>query len=149
MTHRGSLRAADRLRQGRFGGIFTLPAWLQGVNRPPSGHLRRFPVRRRQGAWQCSRTAGPLRPPGRVDSRRASAWTPTSTPQAHTKPGSLLKSQIPIRTWAEWNEGRPGFVEIDLVGHEGGHDRPTRTTAPTWREAGPTCVSWSAACGST
>ncbi len=40
---------------------------------------------------------------------------------AHTKPGTLLKSQIPIRTWAEWNENVPGFVEIDLVGHEGGN----------------------------
>ncbi len=37
-----------------------------------------------------------------------------------TKPGTLLKSQIPIRTWADWNENRPGFVEIDCVGHEGG-----------------------------
>jgi transposase InsO family protein len=40
---------------------------------------------------------------------------------SHTKPGSLLKSQIPIRTWSEWDEGVPGFVEIDLVGHEGGN----------------------------
>jgi len=41
--------------------------------------------------------------------------------RSHTKPGTLLKSQIPIRTWAEWAEDRPGFVEIDLVGHEGGN----------------------------
>ena len=41
--------------------------------------------------------------------------------RSHTKPGSLLKSQIPIRTWAEWDDARPGFVEIDLVGHEGGN----------------------------
>lgn len=40
---------------------------------------------------------------------------------SHTKPGSLLKTQIPIRTWSEWDEDRPGFVEIDLVGHEGGN----------------------------
>ena len=42
-----------------------------------------------------------------------------------TKPGSLLKSAIPIpiRTWADWNEKAPGFVEIDLVGHEGGDPR--------------------------
>lgn len=40
-----------------------------------------------------------------------------------TKPGSLLKSQIPIRTWADWDDARPGFVEIDLVGHEGGNPR--------------------------
>lgn len=38
-----------------------------------------------------------------------------------TKPGTLLKSQIPIRTFADWEENQPGFVEIDLVGHEGGH----------------------------
>jgi hypothetical protein len=41
--------------------------------------------------------------------------------RSHTKPGSLLKSQIPIRTWAEWDDAVPGFVEIDLVGHEGGN----------------------------
>src|SRR5580658_1832968 len=40
--------------------------------------------------------------------------------RSHTKPGSLLKSQIPIRTWSEWDDAVPGFVEIDLVGHEGG-----------------------------
>ena len=41
--------------------------------------------------------------------------------RSHTKPGTLLKSQIPIRTWADWSEDQPGFVEIDLVGHEGGN----------------------------
>ncbi|WP_263988177.1 integrase catalytic domain-containing protein [Mycobacterium conspicuum] len=38
-----------------------------------------------------------------------------------TKPGSLLKSQIPVRTWAEWDDAVPGFVEIDTVFHDGGH----------------------------
>jgi hypothetical protein len=37
-----------------------------------------------------------------------------------TKPGTLLKHQIPIRTFAEWDQAKPGFVEIDLVGHDGG-----------------------------
>jgi hypothetical protein len=41
--------------------------------------------------------------------------------RSHTKPGSLLKSQIPIRTWADWDDAVPGFIEIDLVGHEGGN----------------------------
>lgn len=40
-----------------------------------------------------------------------------------TKPGSLLKSQIPMRTWAQWDEQRAGFVEVDCVGHEGGNPR--------------------------
>lgn len=37
-----------------------------------------------------------------------------------TKPGTLLKHQIPVRTFAEWDHSSPGFVEIDLVGHDGG-----------------------------
>jgi hypothetical protein len=37
-----------------------------------------------------------------------------------TKPGTLLKHQIPVRTFAEWDQTQPGFVEIDLVGHDGG-----------------------------
>ena len=41
--------------------------------------------------------------------------------RSHTKPGTLLKDSIPMRTWAEWDDAVPGFVEIDLVGHEGGN----------------------------
>ena len=36
-----------------------------------------------------------------------------------TRPGSLLKSAIPIRTFADWEEDRPGFMETDLVAHCG------------------------------
>jgi len=36
-----------------------------------------------------------------------------------TKPGSLLKSSIPIRTFADWQESSPGFLEVDLVAHCG------------------------------
>ncbi|HEX6483101.1 MAG TPA: transposase family protein [Ktedonobacteraceae bacterium] len=36
-----------------------------------------------------------------------------------TRAGTLLKQQIPIRTFQEWNEARPGFVEADLVAHCG------------------------------
>lgn len=38
-------------------------------------------------------------------------------PLSTTKPGSLLKAAIPIRTFADWNEARPGFLEVDLVAH--------------------------------
>lgn len=68
-----------------------------------------------------------LRPWRRLGGRR-----PFST----TKPGSLLKSSIPpstgspkesgvlrtghrIRTFADWTEERPGFLEVDLVAHCG------------------------------
>jgi hypothetical protein len=36
-----------------------------------------------------------------------------------TKPGSLLKSQIPIRRGSDWSENEIGFVEIDCVAHCG------------------------------
>ena len=39
---------------------------------------------------------------------------------SHTRPGSLLKTSIPLKTWAEWNDTIPGIIQIDLVGHEGG-----------------------------
>lgn len=38
-----------------------------------------------------------------------------------TKPGSLLKSQIPIKMWTDWDHTKPGFLEIDSVHHNGGN----------------------------
>ncbi len=51
-----------------------------------------------------------LRPYRRLGGRRGLSTT---------KPGSLLRSCIPIRTFADWQENKPGFVEIDLVAHCG------------------------------
>jgi hypothetical protein len=36
-----------------------------------------------------------------------------------TKPGTLLKQAIRVRTFADWDDARPGFTEIDLVAHGG------------------------------
>jgi hypothetical protein len=38
---------------------------------------------------------------------------------ATTHPGTWLKHQIPLRTFADWDDARPGFLEIDLVAHCG------------------------------
>lgn len=38
-----------------------------------------------------------------------------------TQSGLLLKHQIPIRTFSEWDDHRPGFIEADLVAHCGDH----------------------------
>jgi len=46
-------------------------------------------------------------------------FTPIS--RSYTKPGTLLKHQIPVRTFGDWDEKRPGFCEIDLVAHDGGN----------------------------
>jgi transposase InsO family protein len=60
--------------------------------------------------------------PATMDRRLAPARTGLVAGKgiSHTKPGSLLKSSIPMKTWHEWDETIPGFVQIDLVGHEGG-----------------------------
>jgi Integrase core domain len=52
-----------------------------------------------------------LRPLRQRDQRRGLATT---------KAGRLLKRQIPIRTFADWNEAKTGFLEVDLVAHCGG-----------------------------
>ena len=52
-----------------------------------------------------------------LDGRRPSV----GKARGFTKPGTLLKDHIPIRTWVDWNEDRPGFCEMDLVDHSGGY----------------------------
>lgn len=58
-----------------------------------------------------------------------------------TKPGSLLKNQIPIHTWFDWDNTKPGFLEIDTVHHNGGnpsgeyiHTLDTQDVATSWNE---------------
>jgi hypothetical protein len=38
----------------------------------------------------------------------------------HTRPASGLASQIPVRTFSEWHDVGPGYLQLDLVGHDGG-----------------------------
>ena len=40
-----------------------------------------------------------------------------------TKPGTLLKHSIPVRTFADWDDAQPGFTEVDLVAHCGDSTR--------------------------
>lgn len=61
--------------------------------------------------------------------------------RSRTKPGTLLKSQIPIRTFADWDNAQPGFLEIDLVHHCGDspsgeyiHTLDTVDVATGWNE---------------
>lgn len=37
-----------------------------------------------------------------------------------TRVGTWLKHEIPIRTFTDWDDARPGFYEVDLVAHCGG-----------------------------
>jgi hypothetical protein len=61
-----------------------------------------------------------------------------------TRAGTWLKQQIPIRTFEEWNEAQPGFLEADLVAHcgtdiEGGYVYTLTLTdvATGWTECLP------------
>lgn len=61
--------------------------------------------------------------------------------RSNTKPGTLLRNQIPIRTFSDWDDVKPGFVEVDLVGHDGGdpkgefaHTLDLTDVCTTWTE---------------
>ena len=83
--------------------------------------------------------------PSTMDRWRRAARRPGHHLRGGTKPGTLLKHQIPIRTFAEWEDKRPGFGEIDLVQHDGGANKGdfactlTFTDVATgWTELGAT-----------
>jgi hypothetical protein len=59
--------------------------------------------------------------------------------RATTKPGTLLKHHIPIRTFADWDENRPGFLEIDLVAHCGDSVRGEYINTLTMTDV---CTGW-------
>ena len=52
-----------------------------------------------------------------------------------TKPGSLLKKAIAVRTFTKWDQERPGFMEIDLVAHVAGQFLNTLTCTDV-------CTGW-------
>ena len=58
--------------------------------------------------------------PSTIDRLLVGRRSQTRKSRGFTKPGSLLKHHIPIRTWADWTEDQPGFCEMDLVDHSGG-----------------------------
>jgi hypothetical protein len=58
--------------------------------------------------------------PATIDRLLAGRRLCVAKSRGFTKPGTLLKDRIPIRTWADWNEDQPGFSELDLVDHSGG-----------------------------
>ncbi len=61
--------------------------------------------------------------PSTLDRIRKLRRVPGRRLHSGTKPGTLLKAQVPIRTFADWDDKRVGFVEVDLVQHDGGNPR--------------------------
>jgi len=85
-----------------------LPTWLDVLERHEEVQIT--PECRAQLLAMSTATADRL-----LRSQRMHGLRGIST----TKAGTLLKQQIPIRTYQQWNERRPGFLEADLVAHCG------------------------------
>ena len=99
--------AGDRICGKRLRPL--LPQLISSLER--HGHLRLDEAVRekllRAGATTIDRLLAPARKPGQAQGRR------------HRRPPSV-KSEIPVRTFSEWGDPKPGFMEIDLVAHGGG-----------------------------
>jgi hypothetical protein len=87
-----------------------LPILIEALERHE--HLHISEECRRQLLSMSAATADRL-----LSSQRKLGQHGLSTTQA----GTLLKQQIPIRTFLEWKETQPGFLEADLVTHCGTH----------------------------
>ena len=85
-----------------------LPTLVESLER--HGHLQLSEECRMQLLMMSPATADRILRPARKHERRGISTT---------RSGTLLKQQIPIRTFADWNEATPGFMEADLVAHCG------------------------------
>jgi hypothetical protein len=59
--------------------------------------------------------------PATIDRLRARRRPKGKHGRGFTKPSTLLKYRIPIRTFAERNPEVPGYLDVDLVDHSGGN----------------------------
>jgi len=98
--------AANRICAKRL--IPFLPTLIEALER--HGHLHLTEECRSQLLTMSTATADRL-----LSSQRKQSQHGLST----TRAGTLLKQQIPIRTFEEWNEAKPGFLQADLVAHCG------------------------------
>jgi hypothetical protein len=85
-----------------------LPTLVESLER--HGHLHLSEECRMQLLAMSPATADRILRPYRKQERRGISTT---------RSGTLLKKQIPVRTFQDWNEVKPGFMEADLVAHCG------------------------------
>ncbi|MEV0171116.1 hypothetical protein AB0I00_08300 [Streptomyces sp. NPDC050803] len=79
------------------------------------------PVLRRHGELDISdETAGLLTgmSAATID-RRLAPHRQRSAVSRHIRAGSLLRNELPLLTWQEWDHTMPGFMEIAVVAHDG------------------------------
>ncbi|MET8844003.1 hypothetical protein ABZW67_28385 [Streptomyces rubiginosohelvolus] len=79
------------------------------------------PVLRRHGELDISDETAELlmgMSAATIDRRLAEQRQRTVAPK-HIRAGSLLRNELPLLNWAEWDHTRPGFMEITVVRHDG------------------------------
>ncbi|MET9830128.1 hypothetical protein ABZ078_12595 [Streptomyces sp. NPDC006385] len=92
------------------------------------------PVLRRHGELDISEETAELlmgMSAATIDRRLAAQRRTTAAPR-HIRAGSLLRGELPVLSWAEWDHTKPGFMEITVVRHDGGgpnHDCLLTVTA--------------------
>lgn len=89
--------------------VAVLPQYVEALER--HGELELDPETRRLLLTLSAATADRLLARVRAETQPHGLST--------TKPGTLLKAAIPVRTFAEWDDAQPGFMEVDLVAHCG------------------------------
>lgn len=98
--------ASNRLCSKRL--VPYLPTFVEALER--CGHLELDPAIRRRLLSMSAATVDRLLYPRRHGRPRSLSTT---------RPGPLLKTQIPVRTFTDWNDDRVGFLEADSVAHCG------------------------------
>jgi hypothetical protein len=89
-----------------------LPLWIEAMER--TGHQSYEPeVVQLLLSMSAATMDRKLKPARRLRHRGRST----------TRRGTWLKSQVPVRTFAGWDDASPGFAEIDLVAHCGDSTR--------------------------
>lgn len=124
-------KAANQICAKRL--IPFLPTLVEALER--HGHLHLTEEHRKQLLSMSATTADRILRPSRQQVAHG---------MSTTRAGTLLKQQIPIRTFQNWNETQPGFLEADLVAHcgrevEGGYLSTLTLTdiATGWTECLP------------
>lgn len=100
-------RAANEICPKRL--VPFLPKFIEALER--YGHLKLQPTIKERLLKVSIATAERFLQSHRSENKQRGVST--------TRAGTLLKKQIPIRTFADWSDITPGFVEADLVAHCG------------------------------
>jgi len=127
--------AADRICGRRLKAV--IPRFVESMER--HGHFRLAPVVRERLFAVSAATIDRL-----LRTVREGAG---SSRKRRRRPNVLLKRQVPVRTFSDWDNEPPGFCEADLVAHNGGvttgscvHSLVATDVSTGWTECLPLVV---------